>query len=70
MLILLSFKSLFSIFTPFPKRCTIEDYVADKDAGFFAVAFDRHGKLGWQIAKIIDDDLTDKHNPLSDDYAV
>lgn len=33
-----------------------EDYIADKDAGFFAVAFDRHGRLGWQTAKIIDDD--------------
>lgn len=33
-----------------------EDYIADKDTGFFAVAFDRHGRLGWQTAKIIDDD--------------
>lgn len=33
-----------------------DNYVADKDAGFFAVAFDRHGRLGWQTAKIIDDD--------------
>lgn len=33
-----------------------EDYIADKDAGFFAVAFDRHGRLGWQTAEIIDDD--------------
>lgn len=33
-----------------------EDYIADKDAGFFAVSFDRHGRLGWQTAKITDDD--------------
>ena len=33
-----------------------EDYIANKNAGFFAVAFDRHGRLGWQTAKIIDDD--------------
>ena len=33
-----------------------DDYMADKDAGFFAVAFDRHGRLGWQTEKIIDDD--------------
>lgn len=33
-----------------------EDYIADKNAGFFAVAFDRHGRLGWQTAKITDDD--------------
>lgn len=33
-----------------------EDYIADKDSGFFAVAFDRHGRLGWKTAKITDDD--------------
>ena len=33
-----------------------KDYIADKDAGFFAVAFDRHGRLEWQTEKIIDDD--------------
>ena len=33
-----------------------EDYIADKNAGFFAIAFDRHGRLGWQTAKITDDD--------------
>lgn len=33
-----------------------EDYIAYKDAGFFAVAFDRHGRLGWQTEKIMDDD--------------
>lgn len=33
-----------------------EDYIADKDSGFFAVAFDRHGRLGWTTSKIVDDD--------------
>lgn len=33
-----------------------EDYVADAKSGYFAVAFDRHGKLGWKTSKIIDDD--------------
>lgn len=33
-----------------------EDYVADKDAKYFAVAFDRQGRLGWKTACIVDDD--------------
>lgn len=33
-----------------------EDYVADADARFFAVAFDRRGRLGWQTARIVDED--------------
>lgn len=32
------------------------DHIADKKAKFFAVAFDRHGKLGWKSAKIVDND--------------
>ena len=33
-----------------------EDYVADSSARYFAVAFDRHGQLGWQTPVIVDDD--------------
>ena len=33
-----------------------EDYVADKDAKFFAVSFDRNGRLGWKTPCIVDDD--------------
>lgn len=33
-----------------------DDYIADKGARFFAVAFDRHGRLGWSAPCIIDDD--------------
>jgi len=33
-----------------------EDYVADPSASFFAVAFDRHGRLGWQGPRIVDED--------------
>ncbi len=33
-----------------------EDYIADKRARFFAVAFDRYGRLGWTESQIIDDD--------------
>lgn len=32
------------------------DYVADRGAGFFAVAFDRRGRLGWKTARIEDED--------------
>ena len=32
------------------------DYVADEEATFFAVAFDRRGRLGWQSGRIVDDD--------------
>ncbi len=33
-----------------------EDYVADGDARFFAVAFDRRGRIGWTKARIEDED--------------
>lgn len=33
-----------------------EDYIANADAERYAVAFDRRGKLGWQISEIADDD--------------
>ncbi|MBQ8247611.1 MAG: dihydrofolate reductase family protein [Lachnospiraceae bacterium] len=33
-----------------------EDYIADKEAVFYAVAFDRKGRLGWKNGKINDDD--------------
>ena len=33
-----------------------EDYIADTDTGFYAVAFDRYGKLGWKESKIQDED--------------
>ena len=32
------------------------DHVADAGAGFFAVAFDRQGRLGWQTPRIVDED--------------
>lgn len=32
------------------------DYAADKNARFFAVAFDRRGRLGWKTARIEDED--------------
>lgn len=32
------------------------DHVADENASFFAVAFDRHGSLGWKGAHIKDED--------------
>lgn len=32
------------------------DHVADENASFFAVAFDRHGSLGWKSPHIEDDD--------------
>jgi len=33
-----------------------EDYVADPEAEFFAVAFDRRGRLGWKASRIVDED--------------
>ena len=33
-----------------------EDYVADSDARYFAIAYDRYGKLGWKTSRIIDED--------------
>lgn len=32
------------------------DHVADENASFFAVAFDRHGSLGWKGSRIQDED--------------
>lgn len=32
------------------------DHVADENASFFAVAFDRHGSLGWKGPCIVDED--------------
>ena len=32
------------------------DHVADPSATFFAVAFDRRGRLGWKTSRIVDDD--------------
>ena len=33
-----------------------EDFVAEKLSGFYAVAFDPHGRLGWKSERIIDAD--------------
>ena len=33
-----------------------EDYIADSTARFFAVAFDRRGRLGWKAPRITDED--------------
>ena len=32
------------------------DYIADKEAKYFAVAFDRKGRLGWTDSRIHDED--------------
>lgn len=32
------------------------DFIADSSHGFFAVAFDRHGRLGWKSSVITDED--------------
>jgi len=37
-------------------RVPREDHVAEPDAGFYAVAFDRKGRLGWKAARIEDED--------------
>ena len=43
--------------TPFEgQRMDRTDYAADKNARFFAVAFDRQGRLGWKTPCIVDDD--------------
>lgn len=33
-----------------------EDFVAENKGNFYAIAFDRHGKLGWKSSKITDED--------------
>lgn len=38
------------------KEPSRSDYVADKNADFYAIAFDRHGRLGWKSGKIDDYD--------------
>ena len=43
--------------TPFADAALpYEDYIADKEAKFFAVAFDRKGRLGWTASRIADED--------------
>lgn len=43
--------------TVFDNTCVQkEDYIADVTANFFAVAFDRYGRLGWKDGKINDFD--------------
>ena len=37
-------------------RVDREDYIAEKDAKYFAVAFDRKGRLGWTDSRIHDED--------------
>ncbi len=32
------------------------DYIATKDAKFFALSFDRRGRLGWKTSEIVDED--------------
>lgn len=39
------------------KSFPVEDYLAEPDAGFFAVAFDTHGRLGWKEGRISDEDV-------------
>jgi len=43
--------------TPFVKtEVPAGDYIAQKEAAFFAVAFDRKGRLGWTGSEIVDED--------------
>ncbi len=43
--------------TPFADAViSYEDYKADTEAEFFAVAFDRKGRLGWTVSRIADED--------------
>ncbi len=37
-------------------RVEREDYIADYDASFYAIAFDTHGKMGWKDCVIHDED--------------
>lgn len=43
----------YSDFDSLPGRT---DYISDARSGFYAVAFDTHGRLGWRSNKIIDPD--------------
>lgn len=38
------------------RRLPKEDFIARKDAAFYAVAFDRHGRLGWTAGALVDND--------------
>lgn len=43
--------------TPFEAIPSLRmDYIADEEAKFWAVAFDRTGRLGWNTSHIVDDD--------------
>ncbi|MBE6949218.1 MAG: pyrimidine reductase [Ruminococcaceae bacterium] len=43
--------------TPFADaKIKRSDRISDKEAKFFAVSFDRHGRLGWKTPRIIDED--------------
>ena len=35
----------------------VDDFVSDDAAGFFAVAFDPHARLGWTGSRIVDEDV-------------
>lgn len=38
------------------EKVSREDYIADKNASFFAVSFDRYGNVGWKTSEISDED--------------
>jgi mutator protein MutT len=38
------------------KKFPVEDFIAEPEAGFYAVAFDTHGRLGWKESRITDED--------------
>ena len=40
-------------YTPVEER---NDYIPEGLSGFFAIAFDTHGKLGWRSSRIVDPD--------------
>ena len=45
-----------SAYTPAPGWRWKMDYIPENLSGFYAVAFDPHGRLGWKTARIIDPD--------------
>jgi len=40
----------------YPCESAAVDYITDELGGFYAVAFDPHGRLGWKSSRIVDED--------------
>lgn len=47
--------SLFDLSRGINEEVSEEDYIADPNARFFSIVFDRRGRLGWKSSKIADD---------------